>query len=110
MPAFILTTDSQVTCAHGGVGKPMVPIPRVKIMGKPVVGEATPYTISACPFQKPTVPPTPSPCVLALGWQLAAVRVKAMNLEVLLAGSKATCTPNGVPTTVIPVQTRVQGT
>jgi hypothetical protein len=50
------------------------------------------------------------PCALALNWQAPAVRVTAMGLQVLLATSQATCIPNGVPTTVVPVQARVQGT
>lgn len=109
MPGYLLNMDSQVLCAHGGQGKPVLPILRVKVMGKPVVGQTTPYTIAGCPYQLPSVPPVPFPCVIALNWAPPAARVKAMGVAVLLMNSKATCLPNGVPTNVIPVQARVRG-
>lgn len=109
MPGFLLNTDSQVSCAHGGQGRPVLPIPRVKVMGNPVVAETTPYVISGCPHQLETDPPVPSPCTIALKWDPPAERVKAMGVSVLLSDSRATCLPNLVSTNVIRVQTRVRG-
>lgn len=110
MPGFLLNTISQVMCAHGGQGKPLLPLPRVKVMGQPAVGQVTPYAISGCPYQLPGTPTVPFPCITALGWAPPALRVKAMGVNVLLMSSVATCLPNGVPTNVIPVQARVRGT
>ena len=107
MPGFLLDIGSQVMCAHGGQGRPVLPLKRVTIMGKPVVGKTTPYTIAGCPYQLP--PPKPNPCTMALNWAKEAARVKVMGVAVLLADSKATCIPNGVSTLVIPVQSRVRG-
>ena len=110
MPGFLLTTSSQVMCSHGGKATPTAPLARVKVMGAPAVGMTTTYAIAGCPYQQPGTPPVPMPCVTAAGWQGAAVRVTSMNMAVLLASSQAVCTPNGVPTTVVPVEARVKGT
>jgi hypothetical protein len=107
MPGFLLNTSSQVMCTHGGKATPAVPLARVKVMGAPAVGVATTYAIAGCPFSTPS---GPLPCVTAAGWQGAAVRVTSMNMAVLLATSQAVCSPNGVPTTVVPVEARVKGT
>ena len=108
MPGFLLNTQSKLVCPHGGTGKPFVPLSRVKVMGAPVVGEATTYVISGCELLKAT--PPPPPCAMALNWQLPATRVKAMGIPVLLASSKAMCIPSGAPPIVTPVQARVKGT
>lgn len=107
MPGFLLDVNSQVFCAHMGMAKPFLQLARVKVMGAPAVGETTPYTISGCTF---TTAGAPTPCTMAMSWQGEATRVRAMGVFVLLATSQATCIPNGVPTTVIPVQARVKGT
>ncbi|APR88478.1 hypothetical protein A7982_13827 [Minicystis rosea] len=107
MPGFLLDIGSVVLCAHGGLGQPTAPAPRVKIMGKPVVVKTTTYAIAGCAYQQP--PPKPSPCITAANWAKEAQKVTVMGVAVLLADSKATCTPNGVSTLVIPVQARVKG-
>ena len=108
MPGFLLNVESEVLCTHGGKAEPLTALFRVEVMGAPAVGQTSTYVVSGCPFTTPAG--APSPCVTASNWVAAAVRVKAMNVPVLLATSKAVCSPNGVPTIVVPVEARVKGT
>ncbi len=105
MPGFLLHAGSTVLCAHGGQAKSPAPVPRVTVMGQPVVTQPVPYVVSGCP----NVPGgLPTPCVAAQ-WVVAAARVKVMGQPVLLADSTAMCLPNGTPVNIVPAQTRVQG-
>lgn len=101
MPGFILHLGATVMCAHAGQAQPIVPSPRVKVSGQPVVTQPFPWTVAGCPS-------TP-PCVSAL-WITAAVRVKASGLPVLLQDSQAVTIPNASPLNIIITQTRVKGT
>ncbi len=106
MPGFILHVGATVLCAHGGQAQPVVPNPRVRLSGQPVVTQAAPYVVAGCPF---TVPPAvPQPCVTAQ-WVTAAVRVKVMGQPALLQDSRSVCTPNGTPLNVLLTQFRVKG-
>lgn len=106
MPGFLLHVGAVVQCMHGGMAQPTVPVPRVKVMGQPVVTQAAPYVIAGC-----TLPPPPAangPCVTA-NWAMGALRVKAMGMPVLLADSQAVCVPTGTGLMISSVQVRVKG-
>jgi hypothetical protein len=91
---------------HGGMAQPTAPNPRVKVMGQPVVTQATPYVIAGCSFPPPPV--ANGPCVTA-NWVMGALRVKAMGMPVLLQDSQAVCVPTGTGLIVSVVQMRVKG-
>jgi hypothetical protein len=105
MPGFLLHVGATVMCAHGGQAQPTSPNPRVRVSGQPVVTQAAPYTVASCPFN---VSGAPSPCVTA-SWVVAAVRVRAGGLPVLLQDSQALCAPNGTPLNIVMTQVRVKG-
>jgi hypothetical protein len=105
MPGYLLHVGATVLCTHGGQAQPTVPNPRVKVGGQPIVTQSAPYTIAACPF---TVPSGPLPCVTAQ-WTMAAMRVTASGVPVLLQDSQATCVPNGTPVNIVVTQVRVKG-
>lgn len=106
MPGFLLHVGAVVQCAHGGVAQPVVPYPRVRVSGQPIVLQPAPYTIAGCPF---VVVLVPMPCVIGT-WVLGSMRVKANGMPVLLRDSQAICTPNGTPLLVVSTQVRVKGT
>jgi hypothetical protein len=103
MPGFLLHVGATVLCAHGGQAQPTAPNPRVIVSGQPIVTQAAPYSVAGCPFVAGTVA---SPCVTAQ-WTVAATRVLASGMPVLLQTSQAVCAPNGTPVTIVMTQTRV---
>jgi hypothetical protein len=105
MPGMLLHLGATVLCAHGGQAQPTSPNPRVLVSGQPVVTQAAPYTVAGCPFP----PQAGGPCVTAQ-WTVAAVRVLAGGVPVLLQDSMATCTPTATPLTVVVTQLRAKGT
>lgn len=106
MPGYLMDATTTVLCAHAGKATPTVPVPRVMVMGKPVVTRPPPYVITGCTL--PATAPGSPPCVTA-SWATASLRVKAMSQPVLLTTSRALAAPTGFPVSVIPGQTRVQG-
>jgi hypothetical protein len=105
MPGFLLHLGATVLCAHGGQAQPTAPFPRVMVGGQQVVTQAAPYTIAGCPFFSGL---NPLPCLTAQ-WVVAATRVLAGGVPVLLQDSQAVCVPNGTPLTVVMTQFRVKG-
>ena len=106
MPGFLLNVGSTVICAHGGQAKPTMPVPRVLVMGMAVTVQPPPYVIAGC--ANPPPPVNVGPCITGI-WVLAARRVKAMGMPVLLQDSQAVCVPTGTPLTVLVTQIRVKG-
>ena len=106
MPGFVLHAGATVICLHGGQAMPVTPNPRVKVSGQPIATQTCPYTIAGCPF---TVGASPSQCVTAQ-WVMAATRVRAGGVPVLLQDSQAVCAPNGTGLNIVVMQTRVRGT
>ncbi len=105
MPGYLLHMGATVLCLHGGQAQPTAPNPRVKVGGQPIVTQTTTYTVAGCPFN---VSGAPSPCLTAQ-WVVAATRVKAGGLPVLLQDSQAICAPNGTPLNILVTQVRVKG-
>ena len=106
MPGFLLHWGAGVQCAHGGQAQPVMPNPRVKVMGQPIVTLDSPYIVGGCQFPPP--PAGNGPCVSAQ-WLSGAVRVFSMGRPVLLQDSQAICSPTGTPLIVSAVQSRVKG-
>ena len=106
MPGFLLHAGATVLCAHGGQAQATQPNPRVLVGNQPVVTQSAPHTIAGCPFPPP--PQGTGPCVCAQ-WTVAATRVLAGNVPVLLGDSQATCTPTGTPVQVVVTQVRAKG-
>ncbi len=106
MPGFLLHVGAVVQCLHGGIAQPILPNPRVTVVGQPIVTQAGPYTITGC-----TLPPPPvanGPCVTA-NWLTSALRVKSMGMPVILQDSQAVCAPTGTGLIVSVIQMRVKG-
>ncbi len=106
MPGFLVHVNAQVKCSHAGLAQPTAPVPRVLVMGQPVVTRACPYAVAGC-----TLPPPPAangPCVTAQ-WITSATRVFAMGVPVLLQDSQSICAPTGTPLLILLTQTRVLG-
>ena len=107
----ILVQNAQALCPHGGKVNLVPTYPRVRIGGQMVITRAAVCTVAGCPYQLPTVPPTPSPC-LTVVWNTSAVRVKA-GAPVLLQSSQGLCMgPSGPqgPVNILFAQPRVKGT
>ena len=107
MPGFILHVGATVLCAHGGQAQATAPFARVRVGGQPVVTQAAPYVVAACPLPPPTA--GIGPCVTAQ-WLSAATRVRAGGMPVLLADSQALCAPTAAPLNIVVTQTRTRGT
>lgn len=106
MPGYLLHQGATVMCMHGGQAQPTSPNPRVKVSGQPVVVQPMPYTVAGCAF----VPPSGNgPCATAQ-WVVAATRVKAGGMPVLLQDSTAVCAPTGTGLQIAVTQVRVKGT
>jgi len=106
MPGFVLHFNAVVTCAHAGQAIPMSVVPRVAVMGQPVVTIAAPYAVAGCVFPPP--PAANGPCVTAQ-FLTSATRVFALGTPVLLMDSQAICAPTGTPLLIMTTQTRVFG-
>ena len=118
MPGFLLTMTCTVTCAHGGQAKPVVPNPRVKIMGTPVPMSAPPFVVAGCPMViPPPAGPGPTPCLTATFLPPTTTqRVKSMKQGLLCqtsATGPAITTPPSPPAPLLPVsnpgQQKVRG-
>ena len=106
MPGYLLHVGATVLCTHGGQAQATVPNLRVKVSGQSIVTQPSPHTVVGCVFN---ISGAPSPCVTAQ-WTVAATRIRAGNMPVLLQDSQAVCVPNGTPVNIVVTQTRVKGT
>lgn len=106
MPGTLLHMGATVLCLHAGQAQPVASNPRVKVGGQPVVTQTSAYTIAGCPFTTPAG--VPMPCVTAQ-WVVAAVRVRAGGVPVLLQDSQAVCVPTGTGLNIVVTQPRVKG-
>ncbi|MBD2253370.1 hypothetical protein [Nostoc parmelioides] len=106
MPGFLLHQGATVLCLHSGSAQPIVVNPRVKVSGQPIVTQTSTYAIAGCPNTLPSG--TPQPCVTA-SWIVAATRIKANGMPVLLQDSQSICIPTGTGLTIAATQVRVKG-
>ena len=105
MPGPLLHLGATVLCSHGGQAMPSAPNPRVLVSGQPVATMAAPYLVAGCAFAPPA---GNGPCVTAQ-WLVAATRVFAGGVPVVLLDSQAICAPTGTPLLPVVAQMRVIG-
>ncbi len=107
----LLTAASQLKCPHGGTVK-ITSSSTSKAAGNPIATMKDVFTITGCPFQLPTVPPTPSPCVLVM-WIKPMMRVRVSMVPALDQASVGLCIaatglPQG-PALIVKTQPKVKG-
>jgi hypothetical protein len=116
MSGFLLTTDSAVTCQHGGSVLNQLPQPRVLVSGSPVLPEPGLGIVSGCPFQplsgsgptgKTHTITGPLPCMTA-EWVTATTRVHSNGEPLLLDTSEAVTSPGGGSVAITVIQQRVR--
>ena len=89
MAGRALTDQSTMQCPHGasisasGSGK-------MKADGGTVLTMADSFSVSGCPFQLPTTPPTPSPCTLVV-WVVPDIQCRSGGTPTLSEGSTGLC-------------------
>ncbi len=108
MPGPVLHTGATASCPHGAPLNIIASSPRVMVSGMPVATMADQGIVAGCPF---TIPPgKPQPCVTTR-WIVAATRVFASGVPVLINPPVAICLsveqiPGGPPI-ITGSQTRV---
>lgn len=105
MPGFVVHQGAVVQCVHAGLARPTVVVPRMTVMGMPVVTMPAPYTVAGCTFPAMTSGGSP-PCLTA-NWSSGATRVTSMGSPLLVSSSTSVCAPNGTPLLILAIQTRV---
>jgi hypothetical protein len=90
---------------HAGTAQPVAPFPRVLVSGQPIVTQACAYVVGGCTLASTSSPP----CVTGQ-WVLAALRVKAGGIPVVIVGSQAVCVPTGTGLNIVMTQPRVIAT
>jgi hypothetical protein len=73
MAGNTLTTASSLACPHGARVRITPTNPRASAGGAPIVTADDLFTIENCPFQLPTTPPTPSPCII-VQWRVTDLK------------------------------------
>lgn len=106
-----ITTASTLQCPHGGTVQIVSSNTRAKAGGAFMATATDTFTVAGCPFQLPTTPPTPSPCV-TIKWLVPDARVKANSSQTLSQSSSGICQsaaqlPQGPPV-IANTQTQVQ--
>ena len=109
MAGNTLTTAASLSCPHGATVAIVTSNTSAKADGAYIVTLADTFNISGCPFQLPTVPPTPSPCI-TVQWVVTDQMVKAGSLT-LSQSSQGLCIsalgpPQG-PVVISSTQTKV---
>jgi hypothetical protein len=90
MAGNMLTVAAALTCPHGATVVIESANPGTTAGGAAIATADDSFTVVGCPFQLPTVPPTPSPCV-TVQWLVTDLRVKANNAATLSESSLGIC-------------------
>lgn len=90
MAGHTLTVASTLQCPHGGTVTIVTSNSRAKAGGSYIVTMADTFTISGCPFQIPSIPPIPSPCV-RVQWLVPDTRVRVNGSLSLSRSSTGLC-------------------
>lgn len=106
-----LTTASSLQCPHGGQVQIISSNSKVQAVENPMATAADTFIVSGCPFQLPTVPPIPSPC-MTVQWVVPDMRVTINGTPSLSQSSVGLCfsatqLPQGPPS-VVSTQSKVQ--
>ena len=108
MADYLLHQGATVQCLHPpGQALPTTFSLRVRVSGRAVVTQPTPYIVTGCNLSGP---PQPKPFCVTASWISAAARVRSEGAPVLLRSSQATCVSTGTGLNVIQTQMRVRGT
>jgi hypothetical protein len=105
MAGYVLHVGATVMCMHGGTATPAAPLPRVKVAGQQAIGQTAQYTVAGCALTSTQSPP----CVTAM-WAVAATRVQASGVPLVIQSGTATCVSSGAGLLPVVFQTRVQAT
>src|SRR5262245_52579785 len=89
MAGNALTTAASLQCPHGGTVQ-IIPTNLRATAGAALATANDGFVVVGCPFQLPTVPPIPSPCV-TVRWTVTDLRVKANNAATLSQSSQGMC-------------------
>jgi hypothetical protein len=111
MAGATLTIASTLMCPHGGTVSIVSANAKVSVNGSFAALSTDTFTVAGCPFQLPTVPPIPSPCVL-VQWIVPDVQTSVGGTSTLSEGSSGLClsamqAPQG-PVTITAGQTKAQ--
>jgi hypothetical protein len=111
MAGYMITVAASLQCPHGGTVQIVSSNTHVQAAGAFVATAADTFTVSGCPFQLPTVPPTPSPCV-TVQWLTTDLKTKVNGAPTLSQSSSGIClspfqVPQGPPV-IVSTQTKTQ--
>jgi hypothetical protein len=111
MSGATLTIASTLMCPHGGTVTIVSSNANVSIGGAFAALATDTFTIAGCPFQLPTVPPVPSPCVI-VQWIVPDVQSSVGGVPTLSESSVGLClsaaqVPQG-PVSIIAGQAKAQ--
>lgn len=96
MAGRALTDASVMICPHGG-SVSAIATGLADAGGGTILVMTDTCTIAGCPFQLPTTPPTPSPCV-QVQWVTAELKVLSNSTPVLSESSVGLClAPTSAP-------------
>jgi hypothetical protein len=90
MSGATLTTASTLKCPHGGTVAIVSSNARASVNGTYAALATDTFTISGCPFQLPTTPPVPSPC-MTVQWIVPDVQTTVNNTPTLSESSVGLC-------------------
>jgi hypothetical protein len=90
MAGNALTITASLQCPHGGTVQITPSNLRATAGGAALATANDVFTVVGCPFQLPTVPPIPSPCV-TVQWLVTDLRVKAGSAPTLSLSSQGLC-------------------
>src|SRR5689334_13270692 len=90
MAGNTLNTNAVLQCPHGGKVQIVSSNLRAKAGGASIATATDTFIVSGCPFQLPTTPPTPSPCV-TVQWTTTDLKVKANSAAALSQSSQGLC-------------------
>ena len=90
MAGNTLTIASSLKCPHGATVQITPSNPGTTAGGAAIATANDTFTVIGCPFQLPTVPPTPSPCV-TVRWLVTDLQVKANKAQTLSQSSQGLC-------------------
>lgn len=111
MAGATVTTASTLMCPHGGTVSIVSSNTKVSVNGSYAALATDTFTISGCPFQLPTTPPTPSPCI-TVQWLVTDTQTGVNGTPTLSESSSGLClsamqAPQG-PVSITAAQAKVQ--
>jgi hypothetical protein len=97
MPGFVALPTNQVTCSHGGIGKPAPLSTRVFIMGQPVVPLSAVYAITGCSLAASGSSPPCATGRFSAGTTRVMVSAAGVLSPAVIVPALGQCVPTGQP-------------